>query len=139
MSTLKSSTIWAITPRLTALSASPLLLYFENFFIRFFLETFHCNLDVEETYFLFYWKCLTCGLNRGFMSNKPTHYLANYGDFPLLQFNKTVGWLKFVVFTCRIYTDFILSNISRYCLNIFNFFFWIRYVRYKINHQTQSE
>ena len=25
--------------------------------------------------------CLTCGLNRGISSNKPTHYLRDYGDF----------------------------------------------------------
>ena len=31
--------------------------------------------------FSYYWRCLTWGSNRGLTSNKPTHFILDYGDF----------------------------------------------------------
>ena len=51
----------------------------------FTFKDFATNLlrSQKEISFLiqFCWRCLICGVNRGFMSNKLTPNLLNYGDF----------------------------------------------------------
>ena len=54
-----------------------------------FWETFHGNFICseflpeisEDILFVFCFRCLAWGSNPGFTSNKPTHYLLDYGDF----------------------------------------------------------
>ena len=58
---------------------------FEKLFmaILFTLRVFARNLLRESSrinIFIFSFWCLTCDLNSGLTSNKPTHYLLDYGD-----------------------------------------------------------
>ena len=71
-----------------SLTSTPNEIFFRNFTWQFclipeFLPEI-CWEDVAEEIFAFW--CLNWGLNRGFMSNKPTHYLLEYGDFKLSEF-----------------------------------------------------
>ena len=45
-----------------------------------------------KKYFLhIFVRCLTCDTNPGFMCNKPTHYLLDYGDFMELYLFNSFG------------------------------------------------
>ena len=67
-----------------------------------------CRDEVTEERFChisFSWRCRTWGLNRGLMSNKPTHYLLDHGRLPFFPF-------LFFFFTCCNYYIFKFSWVS---------------------------
>ena len=73
---------------LWSLKSTPNDRFFEKLFIAilFTLRAFARNLmrgnRQRNTFCISFW-CLAWNLNPGFSSNKPTHYLLDYGDFSL--------------------------------------------------------
>ena len=53
----------------------------------------------RKNIFIFSFWCLTWGLNSCLTSNKPTHYLLDYGDFTFISFCANIAQLIIVVRT----------------------------------------
>ena len=63
----------------------------------------------EEIFSYFRFWCLTWALNRSLMSNKPTHYLLNYGDDPHNVCSKPISRTNF---TTRTIPCFLIECIN---------------------------
>ena len=57
-------------------------LFHVNFiYSEFFARNLLRGIYLRNLFFYISFRCLTWGTNLGFTSNKPTHYLLDYGDF----------------------------------------------------------
>ena len=79
---LVSHTNHVVCVNRSSLTSTPNDKFFETLFRGWFLFTL--RIYSEEIFFVFSYWCLTWSLNLGLTSNKPTHYLQDWGDFIIL-------------------------------------------------------
>ena len=66
----------------------------------------------RNTFRILFW-CLACGSYPGFTSNKPTHYLLDYGDFV---FNLVlIGYLEYFILGSKTPAIILISVLGHLC------------------------